>query len=98
MSNEESTIRPQIININYPYSVEINKYSGSYNNNNDPYAKLCVPDVVKNMNAKVFNLISKINKTRHIKWNETCKCICRLDASICNNKQRWISVSVNVND
>ena len=29
------------------------------------------------------------NQTRHIEWHETCKCKCRLDASVCNNKQRW---------
>ena len=29
------------------------------------------------------------NKTRHIKRHETCKCKCRLDASVCTNKQRW---------
>ena len=28
-------------------------------------------------------------ETKHIKWHETCKCICRLDGIICNNKQRW---------
>ena len=33
--------------------------------------------------------MSRTNETRHIKWHETCKCICRLDAMICNNKQRW---------
>ena len=38
---------------------------------------------------KVFNLISRTNETRHIKWHETCKCKCRLDASAGNNKQRW---------
>ena len=32
--------------------------------------------------------MSRTNETRHIKWHETCKCKCRLDASICNNK-RW---------
>ena len=31
----------------------------------------CVPDVVKNLNVKVFNLMSRINETRHIKWHET---------------------------
>ena len=41
------------------------------------------------MNVKVFNLISRANKIRYIKWHETCKCKCRLDASVCNNKQRW---------
>ena len=29
------------------------------------------------------------NETRHIKWREICKCICRLDKIICNSKQRW---------
>ena len=93
MNNQEGKVRPEIININsdeplfYPYSVKTNKCSGSGNNINDPYAKLCVLDVVKNMNIKVFNLILSTNETRYIKWHETCKCKCRLDVSVCNNKQ-----------
>ena len=31
----------------------------------------------------------RTNETRHIKWHKTCKCKCRLDASVCNNTQRW---------
>ena len=50
---------------------------------------MCVPDVVKNLNVKVFNPMSRTNETRHIKWHKTCKCKCRLDAIVCNNKQRW---------
>ena len=50
---------------------------------------MCVPDVVKNLNVKVFSLMSRTNETRNIKWHETCKCKCRVDASVCNNKQRW---------
>ena len=50
---------------------------------------MCVPDVVKNINLRVFNLISITNETRHIKFHETCKCKCRLDVSVCNNKKRW---------
>ena len=49
---------------------------------------MCDPDVVKNLNVKVFNLISRMNKTRHIAWRETCKCTCRLDANVCDDKQR----------
>ena len=95
MNNQEYRIRPGITNINsneptfYPYSIEINKCSGSCNNINDPYSKLCVPDVVQDINVKVFNLISRTNETRHIEWHETFKCKCRLDSSVCNNKQRW---------
>ena len=61
MKNQECKIRSEIINVNtnepmfYPYSIKINKCKGSCNTINDPYAKLCVPDTVKNINAKVFN-------------------------------------------
>ena len=50
---------------------------------------MCVSDVIKNLNVRVFNLISRTNETKYIKLHETCKCKCRLDASVCNNKQRW---------
>ena len=33
--------------------------------------------------------MSRTNETRHIESHKTCKCTCRLDASVCNNKQRW---------
>ena len=33
--------------------------------------------------------MSRTNETRHITWHKTCKCKCRLDAIVCNNKQRW---------
>ena len=33
--------------------------------------------------------MSRTNEKRHIKLHKTCKYKCRLDASICNNKQRW---------
>ena len=33
--------------------------------------------------------MSRTNEKRHIKWHETCKCKCRLGASVCNNKQHW---------
>ena len=85
----------KIININsnepvfYPFIIKTSKCSNSCNNINDPYAKICIPYVIKDLNVKVFNLMSRTNKTRHIKWHETCKCKCRLDASVCNNKQRW---------
>ena len=43
-----------------------NRCRGSCNDINDPYAKFCVPDLVKNINVKVFNLMSCTNQTRHI--------------------------------
>ena len=95
MNNQECKVRPQIVHVKsdepvfFSFSIKTIKYSGSCNNINDPYAKFCVPDIVKNLNVKAFNLMSRTNETRHIEWYETCKCKCRLDASFCNNKQRW---------
>ena len=92
---QECKVRPKIADINsnnpilYPFNIKINKFSGSCNNINNPYAKRCAPDTVKHLNLRVFNIMSKTNETRHIKWHETCKCICRLDKIICNSKQRW---------
>ena len=92
---QECKVRPEIVSINsnnlilYPFNVKINKCSGNCNNINDPYARICVPDTVTNLNVKVFNLMSRTNETRSIKWHETCKCICTLNKIICNNKQRW---------
>ena len=95
MNNQKSNIRTEIINLNtnepmfYLYSIKINNCEGGCNTINDPYAKICVPDEIKNTNVKVFNLMPRTNETRHIRWHEICKCKCRLDASISNNKQRW---------
>ena len=89
--NQECKVRPQNVNVNSEKSVcfKTSKCSGSCNNINDTYAKLCVPDVVKILNVKVFNLLSRTNETRHIEWHETCKYKCRIDGNVCNNKQCW---------
>ena len=95
MSNQACKARPEIINVNsnnpvfYPFSIKASKCSGNCNNINDPYTKICVPDVVKDLNVKVLNLMSRTNETRHIKWQKTCRCICRLDAIVSSNKKRW---------
>ena len=71
MTNKKCKVRPEIISVNsnetgfYPFSIKTSQCSRSYNNINDPYAKMCVPDVVKNLNVKVFNLMSRTNETRH---------------------------------
>ena len=95
INNQECKVRPGTVNVSIdeslfsPFRIKTSKSSGSCNSINDAHAKLCVPDVVKNINIKVFNLMSRTNETRHIEWFEACRCKCRLDASVCNNKKRW---------
>ena len=93
MNNEECKTRPQVVNADgdepvfFPFSIETSKCSGSCNNINYPYAKICVPDVIKNLNVKV--LMSTTNETRYIEWYETCKCECKFGENVCSTKQRW---------
>ena len=91
--NQECKVRPEIINVVnepvfYPFSIKTSKCSDSCNNINDPYTKICIPDVAKDLKVKVFNLMSRTNETVHTKWHETYKCKCRLDARVFNNEQR----------
>ena len=63
MNNQECKARPGIINVNsnnalfYFFSIKTSKCSGNCNNINNPYAKSCVLDVLKDLNVKVFNLM-----------------------------------------
>ena len=72
INNQECKTRPQVVSVNgdepvfFPFSIETSKCSGSCNNINYPCAKICIPDVVKNLNLKVFNLLSRTNESRHI--------------------------------
>ena len=68
MNNQECKTRPQVVNVNgdepvfFPFCIETSKCSGSCNDINYPYAKICVPDVVKNLNVKIFNLMLRTNE------------------------------------
>ena len=65
MKNQECKVRPEIVNVNsndpifYPFSIKTNKCSGNCNNISDPYARNCIPDTVKNLNVRVFNLMKR---------------------------------------
>ena len=80
MGHQICKARAQIVNVNinnpicYHFNIKTNKCSGSCNNIYDPNAKICVPDVVKDLNIRVFNLMSRTKETKNIKWHETCKC------------------------
>ena len=73
IKNQECKVRPKIVDINsnnpifYPFSIKINTCGGSCNNINNPYAKICVPNDVKDLNVKIFNLMSRTNETKFVK-------------------------------
>ena len=65
MNSQECKVRPQIVNVDsdepvyYPFRIKTSKCSGSCNNINNPYAKMCVSDVVKNLNVKACQELMK---------------------------------------
>ena len=70
MNNQVCKVRPEVINVNsnepefYSCSIKSSRCSGSCNNINGPYAKICVADVKKDLNVKVVNLMLRTNETR----------------------------------
>ena len=87
--------RPIILDINegvgealfYPFNVLVNKCSGSCNTLDGPMTKMCVADIIRNFNMKVYNFLMRLNETRNVLQHESCKCVCRLNSSVCNSKQ-----------
>ena len=63
IKNQQCKVRPNIVDVSsnnpifYPFSVKVKRCSGNCNNINNPYARICVSDSVKNLNVKVFNLM-----------------------------------------
>ena len=95
--NQKCMPRPKILDVNegvgetlfYPYNDLVNKCSGSCNTLDDPMAKLCVPNIIKGINMKVYNFLMRLSETRNVLWHESCKCVCRLNSSVCHRKQIW---------
>ena len=97
--NQKCMPRPKILDVIegvgealfYPYNVIVNKCSGICNTLDDPMAKLHVPNIIKRINMKAYKFLMRLNKTRNVLWHESCKCVCKLNLSVCNSKQIWNS-------
>ena len=97
--NRECMPRPKILDVNegigealfYLYNVLVNKCSGSCNTLDNPMSKICVAKIIKNVNIKVYSFLMRLNETRNVLWHESCKCVCKLNSTVCNSKQIWNS-------
>ena len=93
INNQTCKSRPRLVNINTdktlfdPVTVTVNKCGESCNTIDDVYSRGCVPNKIKNMNVKIFNLMSGLNETNFLVQHESCECKCRLNKSVCNSKQ-----------
>ena len=82
--NQKCMPRPKIRDVNegvgealfYPYNVLVNKCSGSCSTLDDPMVRICVPNIIKNVNIKGYNFSIRLNEIRNVLWHESCKCVC----------------------
>ena len=67
MKNQECKVREVVINNEYmlcPYSIKVNRCNGNCNNISNLYSRVCIPDIIKNVTVKVFDLMSLKNKVK----------------------------------
>ena len=80
LKNQEWKVREVVVkseHMTFPNDIKVNRFCGNCNNITNPYAKVCVPDIIKNVTVKMFDLMALTNKTKQVIFHESCKCICR---------------------
>ena len=62
----------------YPFAVKLDRRVGSCNTLSDLSSKVCIPNKTEDLNLRVFNLITGINKSKTLtKNNDKCQCECK---------------------
>ena len=92
LKNQECKVRKVIDDndyMTYPYKIGVDRCIGRCNNEYNPYFKVCLPDSIKNISIKSFDLLSRKNVLKNISFHKTCKCSCLLDEKVCNHLQKW---------
>ena len=92
-------IQPILINLHpneygpglhyYPFTVNLDRCTGSCSTRNDLSNRLCVPNKTEGLNQNAFNMITRMNKSKTLTKHISCKCKCKFDGSKCNSDQWW---------
>ena len=92
LKNQDCKVRKVIVDNKYmafPYKIEIDRCVGICNDINNPHSKVCIPDIVKNVTVKMFDLMNLENTTEQVKFHESSKCVCKINSSVCSEKQKF---------
>ena len=88
-------IRPTFVDLSlvelnyYPFVISLDKYVGSCNSVDGLSTKICVPSKTKDVNVKLFNMLTNRNETRAILKHFSCDFKCKFNSSTCNSNQKW---------
>ena len=92
LSNEPCKTRPTIIDLNsidlnnYPFIISLGKCNGICNAADDLSTKICVSNEKKDINVKVLNMITRINKAKTFVKHSSCDCKCKF---VSTTSQKW---------
>ena len=98
LRNQECKVKKVIIDNDYmtfPYKIKVDRCDGSFNDKDNPYFKVCLPDSVKNISVKVFDLISRENVLRNVSFHESCKCNCLFDKKFVTTNKSGMKINVD---
>ena len=48
----------------YQFMVNLDRFNGCFNTLNNPFERICVPNKTEDVNLSIFNMITKINKSK----------------------------------
>ena len=96
--NQKCIIQPTLVNLHpneysqelnhYPFPYKLDRCLKSCNTLNDLSNKLCVPNKTENLNLRVFNMITEINKSQTLPKHVSCKYKCKFNGRKCNSNQK----------
>lgn len=96
VDNQQCLVRETIVNTNdnepryYPYSIKLNKCTGSCDTLDNPFAKTCKPNKTAKKVVKMYDMLHNRHVPMRFKEDVSCKCECSLNSSVCSHKmQRW---------
>ena len=75
--------------MSFPYKILVDKCVGSCNDKENPHFKVFLPESIKNITVKSFDLLTERYVFKNISFHKSCKCGCLLDEKVYNNKQKW---------
>ena len=69
----------------YPFMISLDKFSGICNSVDDISTKICVSSKTKDINIKVFNMITNINESKTMVKHIWCDRKCKFNISTCSS-------------
>ena len=68
--------------------ISLDKCNGGYNVVDDLSMKICVRSKTKDVNIKVFNMITTTDKIKTLEKYFSWNCKCKFDSTTCNASQK----------